>query len=115
MLFDPPRQCNLLSNLRAGRARQDQLGHVDLGRDDLGAGRGAAYVDHDDLILRQLADLGLFAVLRLDSQQPPESEVVDLELRVDGRQRSLETENVADQSVGSAEGWVNLSSHACRY
>lgn len=114
MLFDPPRQCNLLSNLRAGRARQDQLRHVDLGCDDLGAGRGAADVDHDHFVLGQLADLGLLPILGLDSEQPPESKVVDLELCIDGWQRSLEPENVANQSVGSAEGWVDLGSHACQ-
>jgi hypothetical protein len=114
MLFDPPRERNLFANLSAGRTRQDQLRHVDLCCDDLSAGCSAADVDHDDFVLGELADLGLLAVLGLDAQQATEREVVDLQLCVDGRESSLEAENVAHKSIGSAESWVDLSSHACR-
>ena len=107
MLLNTPTEGDLLADVGAGGTGKDKLSSVLLNGCDLGAGGGGADVDHDDLILGQLLDLGLLAVGSPDSEQAAEEVEVDLDLAVDLGQAALEAEDEADETVGTAEGRVD--------
>lgn len=107
MLLDSSAERDLLANLRASRAGKLQLRSISLDSDHLRTRSRRPDVDHEHLVLCQFSDLGLLAVGGLYTQQPPEQEVVDFKLRVDLRQLALQTEDEADETVGTAESRVN--------
>ena len=112
MAINPPTQRNLLANLRTRRTRQAQLRGIGLDAHDLGTrGRGAD-IDHQDLVLRQLGHLGLFAVGGFDAEEAAQQEIVDLEFGVDGREAALEAEHEADEPIGAAQGRVDAGADA---
>lgn len=109
MLLDTSAQGDLLANVGAGRAGQDQLGGVVLDGGYLGARRGGTNVDHNDLVLGQLGDLGLLAVGGSHTEQATEQVEVHLNLTVDLGEASLEAQDETDETIGSAESWVDAS------
>lgn len=111
MLLNTSRQSNLLADACASRVGEDQLSGIVLDSNDLGAGRGRANVDHDDLVLGQLSNLGLLAVSGLDTKKTAQQVEVDLNLAVDLGQLALETENETDKTIGTAEGRVDASTN----
>lgn len=108
MLVDTSAEGDLLANVCADGAGEDQLGGIVLDGGHLGAGGRGANVDHDDLVLGQLGDLGLLAVGRLDAEQTAQQVKVDFDLAVDVGQLALEAEDEADQTVGTAQRGVDL-------
>lgn len=75
---------------------------------------GNAHVDHEDLILGELCDLGLLLVVGPDSEQATEQKVVDLDLGVDRRERALGAEDLADQSITARQLRVDHCARAHR-
>ena len=100
VLVDTPRERNLFADLGAGRACKEDLGQVGLDAHDTATGRCRANVDHEHLVLCQLLHLGLFLVIRLDTEQAAQQKVVDLELRVNGRELANLTEHLTYEAVG---------------
>ena len=111
VLLDSPRKRDLFADLGTRGAGQGQAGRIGLDGHNLGARRGTADVDHENFVLRELGDLGLLAVGRLDTQQAAQQEVVDLELRVDGGQLATETQDETDQTIGTAERGVDAGTN----
>src|SRR5687768_11468532 len=110
MLLDTPTECNLLADVGAGRAGKYKLGGIVLDGGDLSAGGGRTDVDHDNLVLRKLGDLGLLAIGGTDTEQTTEEVEVDLDLAVDLRESALETEDETDETIGTAKGGVDAGS-----
>lgn len=108
MLVDTSAESHLLTDICADGAGQDQLSSVVLDSSDLSTSGRGANVDHDDLVLGQLGDLGLLAVGRLDTKQASEQVEVDLDLAVNVGQLALEAQDETDQTIGTAEGRVDL-------
>jgi len=113
MFLDSPTQRDLLADLGTRRAGELQPRSIRLDGDDLCArGRGAD-VDHEDFVLGQLCDFGLLAVGGLDAEQAAEEEVVDFELGVDRGKLAAETEDETDETVCTAECWVDSGADTC--
>jgi len=112
VLFDSPAQRDLLANFSAGGRRQGDLRAVVGDGDDPSASGSGSNVDHEDLTLGQLLDLGLLLIGRLHSEKSPQEEVVDHNLVEDGWQVADSAENLADQTVTSTQGWVDLGAHS---
>lgn len=55
--------------------------------------------------------LGLFLVIRLDTEQTTQQEVVDFQFRVNSRQLTDRSQHLADQTIRTAECGINLGSH----
>ena len=79
MLLNPPRQRNLLTDLRTRRLRQLDLREISLDRKHSAARRGRPDVDEQDLALDEFGDLGGLFVLRLYTEETAEEEEADLE------------------------------------
>lgn len=107
MLLDTATQGNLLADVGAGRAGEDQLSGIILDGGNLGTGRSRANVDHDDLVLGQLGDLGLLAVGSPHTKETAKEIEVDLDFAVNLGESALETQDETDETVGSAEGRVD--------
>lgn len=107
MLLDTSAKRNLLANLCASRRCKLELGSILLDGNNFGTGGGGTNVDHDNLVLRKLVDLGLLAVGRLDTEEAAKEVEVDLDLTVDVGEAALETEDETDKTIGSAEGRVD--------
>lgn len=103
MLVDPATQGDLLAQLGRGGGVEENLGEIGLdGHDAASLGR-AADVDHQNLVLGELLNLGLLLVVRLDSEETAQEEVLDLNLDVDGRERALGAEHLADETIATGE------------
>lgn len=111
MLLNSSTQSNLLSDLRASRTRQAQSRHVSLDAHDLGTSCCGSDIHHQHFVLGQLGNLGLLAILRLNTEQTSQKEIVDFDLRVDLGEHSLETEDKSDKTVGSAKSGVDAGSY----
>lgn len=107
MLLNTTGQGDLLANVCAGRGGEDELGGIVLDGGNLGTGGRGTNVDHDDLVLGELGDLGLLAVGGADTEETAQEVEVDLDLAVDLGQASLETQDETDETIGSAEGGVD--------
>lgn len=108
MLLNSSADGNLLANLCAGGAGQAELGSIGLDTQDLSTGGSGTNVDHQNLVLSQLGNLGLLAIGSLDTQQAAEQEVVDLNLSVDGRQAATVAKDEADQAISTIEKLVRF-------
>lgn len=111
VLFYSAAERNLLSDLRACRARQSQPRSIGLDGNHLGTGCSTSDVDHQHFVLRKLRHLGLLAIRRLDTQKTAQQEVVDLQLRVNGRQVATEAQNESNETIGAAESRVDTSTN----
>ena len=108
MLVHSSAESNLLTLLGTDGLRESDLGQVALDGLDLAAGGGRADVDHEDLRPAQLLDLGLLAtVAGLDTEQPAEEVVRDLNLGKYIWELSPQTEDLSDQPIGTGEGGVD--------
>lgn len=107
MLLDTSGQSNLLANVAAGRAGQNQLGGIVLDSDNLGSSRGGTNVDHDHLVLGQLGNLGLLAIGGSHTEQAAEKVEVDLDLAVDIGKTALETQDETNETISTAKGRVD--------
>jgi hypothetical protein len=103
MLLDSSANGNLLTNLRAGRAGQAELGSIGLDTQDLSTGGSGTNVNHQNLILSQLGNLGLLAIGGLDTEQAAEQEVVNLNLGVDSREAATVAKDETDQTISTAK------------
>ena len=101
VLADSPTDGNLLADFSAGRAGERDLGNIGLHTQNLGTGSSRANVHHQNLILGQLRNLGLFTVCGPDTKQSAEQEVVDLDLGVDGGQTASVTQDETNQTIGT--------------
>lgn len=111
MLFDTSTQGNLLANVGTGRAGENQLGRIVLDGGNLGTrGRGAD-VDHDDLVLGELGHPRLLAVSSPDTKEALEEVKVDLDFAVNLGQAALETEDEADETIGTAKCGVDAGTN----
>mmetsp|Transcript_11967 Transcript_11967/g.26986 ORF Transcript_11967/g.26986 Transcript_11967/m.26986 type:complete len:692 (+) Transcript_11967:117-2192(+) len=111
VLVDTAGQGDLLSFRRTGGLREGDLGELALDGDDPSTGGRRSDVDHQDLSLGQFLDLGLFAtVAGLDTQQPPQQIVGDLDLAKDVGEFPPQTKDLSDQPIGTAEGWIDPGS-----
>lgn len=104
MLLDSSADGNLLSNLRAGGAGQAELGSIGLDTQNLSTSGSGTNVNHQNLVLSQLGNLGLLAIGSLDTQQAAEQEVVDLNLGVDSGQAATVAEDETDQTISTNTG-----------
>ena len=80
MLLNPPRQRNLLTNLRTRRLRQLDLREISLDGKYTAARGSRPDVDEQDLALDEFGDLGGLFVLRLYTEETAEEEETDLKL-----------------------------------
>ena len=110
MLVDTTAQSNLLANVCASRAGENQLGGILLDGGNLGASRSRANVNHNDLVLGELGNLGLLSIGGPHTKQTAEEIEVDLDLTVDLGETALEAEDETDQTIGSAKGRVDAGS-----
>lgn len=111
MLVHSSAECDLLTLLGTDGLSEGDLGQVALDGLDLAAGGGRADVDHEDLRSAQLLHLGLLAaVAGLDTEQPAEEVVGDLNLGKYIGELSSQTEDLSDQPIGTGEGGVDASS-----
>lgn len=108
MLLDSSADGNLLSNLRAGGAGQAELSSIGLDTQNLSTGGSRTNVNHQNLVLSQLGNLGLLAIGSLDTQQAAEQEVVDLNLGVDSGQAATVAEDETDQTISTIGGLVSF-------
>lgn len=107
MLVDSSGDGNLLANFCASRGGQGELGGIGLDTQDLGTGGGGANVDHQNLVLGQLGNLGLLAIGSLNTQKAAEQEVVDLNLGVDGGKMAAVAQNETDETISTACEYVS--------
>ena len=108
MLVHSSAESDLLALLGTDGLCEGDLGKVALDGLDLAAGGGRADVDHEDLRPAQLLDLGLLAtVAGLDTEQPAEEVVGDLNLGKYIGELSPQTEDLSDQPIGTGEGGVD--------
>ena len=108
MLVHSSAESDLLTLLGTDGLRQGDLGQVALDGLDLAAGGGRADVDHEDLRPAQLLDLGLLAtVAGLDTEQPAEEVVGDLNLGKYIGELSPQAEDLSDQPIGTGKGGVD--------
>lgn len=61
---------------------------------------------YQNFVLCELGNLGLLAVCGLDSEQPSEKEVVDLELSVNVGEMATETKDETNETIRTAERGV---------
>lgn len=108
MLVNTSAEGDLLADIRADRAGQDQLGSIVLDSSNLGTGRCGTNVNHDDFVLGQLGDLGLLAIGGLDTEQTSEEVEVDFDFAVDIGELALKTQDETDQTIGTAKGRIDL-------
>ncbi|KAI6772529.1 hypothetical protein HG530_003487 [Fusarium avenaceum] len=80
MLLNTSTQSDLLANVGTGGASKNKLGSIVLDGSNLGSGRGGTNVDHDNLVLGQLRNLGLLSVGGPHTEQTAEKVEVDLNL-----------------------------------
>lgn len=111
MLLDSAGKSDLLADLGTGRAGELKSGGIGLDGDDLSTSGGRTNVNHEDFVLCELGNLGLFAIGSLDTEQTAEQEVVDLDLSVDGGELATETKDETDQTIGTAESGVDTSTN----
>lgn len=107
MLLDTSAESNLLADVGTGGAGQDKLGSIVLDSGNLGTSRGGTDVDHDNLVLSQLSNLGLLTIGSPDTEKTTEEVEVDLDLAVNLGKASLETQHETDETIGSAKGRVD--------
>lgn len=107
MLLNTSAQSNLLADIGTGGAGQDKLSSVVLDGSNLGASRGRANVDHNNLVLSELSNLGLFTIGGPHTEQAAEKVEVDLDLTVDLGKAALETQDETDQTIGSAQSRID--------
>ena len=113
MLVHTPGQGQLLPDLGAHGLDQTDLGQVSLDGRDLASGGEGSDVDHEDLALGQLLDLGpLLVPFDPDAQQAPEEEERDLQVGQDVGEGADRPEDLACHPVASAEGGVDLGADA---
>lgn len=108
MLLNSSADGNLLSDLCAGRAGQAELSSIGLDTQNLSTSGSGTNVNHQNLILSQLGNLGLLAIGSLDTQQAAEQEVVDLDLGVDSRQAATVAKDETDQTISTAKWLVGF-------
>jgi hypothetical protein len=102
MLINPPRQRNLLTNLRTSGRRQLNLSQIRLHAQNATPTTRAPNIRQQNLILGQLVHLGrLFVFERFDAQQLAEQEVVDFDFCVDEGEAAYGSEDLSDESVGT--------------
>jgi len=82
LTLDTSAQRDLLLDLRACWTCQAELGSVTLHGDNLSTSRSTSDVDHENLVLCELSNLCLLSIGGLDTEQSPQQEIVDLNLRV---------------------------------
>lgn len=111
MLLDSSGKSNLLANLGTCGAGKLKSGGISLDSDDLCTGGGGTNVDHENLVLGKLCDLGLLTIGSLHTEKTAEKEVVDLEFSVDGRELSTKTKDETDQTIGTAKSRIDASTH----
>ena len=80
MLLDTTTEGNLLADLRARRTGKLDLCKIRLDGQHTTTGARRADVDQQQLVLRELGDLRLLLVLRLDAEQTTKQEQGNLEL-----------------------------------
>lgn len=107
MLVDSSGDGDLLANFCAGRGGQGELGRIGLDTENLGTGGGGTNVDHQNLVLSQLGNLGLLAIGGLDTQKAAEQEVVDFDLGVDGGKMAAVAQNETDETISTACTYVS--------
>jgi hypothetical protein len=112
MLLNSSAESYLLLDLSASRTRQLQLSDIRLHSNHLGTRSRRTNIHHEHLVLRQLGDLSLLAVGRLDTEQTTQQKVVHLELCIDLWELAFEAQHETDQTIGTAEGWVDASTDA---
>lgn len=111
MLLDSSGKRNLLTLLCARGGCELQLRNIGLRGHDLGTGGGGTNVDHEDFVLGELGDLGLLAVGGLDSEETAEKEEVDFKVEVDVGEEGLKTEDLTDETIGTAEGGIDVGTN----
>jgi hypothetical protein len=107
MLLDTSAQGNLLADVGTGRAGQDKLSSIVLDSGNLGTGRSGTNVDHDNLVLGELGNLGLLSIGSPDTEKTTEEVEVNLDLAVDLGQTALETQDETNKTIGSAKRRVD--------
>lgn len=112
VLLDSSGQRNLLSLSGTSRRGQLKLSNIGLGGDDLGSSGGGSNVNHENLVLSQLSNLSLLSVGGLDSEKTSKKEEVDLEVSVDAGKLSLDSKDVTDETIGTAESGVDTGSNS---
>ena len=68
---------------------------------------------YQDFVLCKLRYLGLLAICSLDTEQSSKQEVVDLELSVDVREMSAETQDETDETIRATQGRVYAGTDTC--
>lgn len=111
VLLNSSAEGDLLSDLSAGGASQLQSCSIGLDSNDLGTSGCGSNIDHEDLILCQLSNLGLLSIGSLDTEQATQQEVVDFDLGVNSGKLSTKTEDETDQTIGTAKSWVDAGSN----
>lgn len=111
MLVNTPRQRNLFANLGASRVRQHNFRQISLDTRHTPARGGRTNVEHENLLLGKLLDLGLLLVVRLDTKETAEEEVIDFELGKDFGKLADAAQHLTDETVGTAQGRVDFGSH----
>jgi hypothetical protein len=115
VLVNSSGQRDLLSLLGTRGTGELQLCNIGLGSDDFSARSGRANVDHEDFVLGKLSHLRLLAVGGLHTEETAQKEEVDFEIGVDVGELTLETEDVTDETVGTAKGGVNTGTDTCQW
>lgn len=111
MLLDSSRERDLLSHLGARRRRKCELRNIRLRSHDLRTGGSRPNVDHEHLVLGELGNLGLLAVGGLDTEKTTKKEEVDFEVEVDFGEVALETEDLADETIGTAKRGIDVGTN----
>ena len=113
MLLDSAGKSDLLANLGTGRAGELKSGGIGLDGDDLSTSGGRTNVNHEDFVLCELGNLGLFAIGRLHTKQSSKQEVVDFDLCVDVGEVTAEAQDESDQTISTAECRIDSCTDTC--
>ncbi|GIX66298.1 HVA22-like protein, putative [Babesia caballi] len=115
VLVDPPAERDLVPDACADRPRELELGHVRLHAADAPAHGGGPDVDHEELPLLELGNLGAPVPVRgLDAKEPPASASDQRPPQPTSAIRKLPDvpDDLPDQAVGPGEGRVHGGAHA---
>ncbi|KAA8577326.1 hypothetical protein EYC84_007292 [Monilinia fructicola] len=93
MLFNTTTKRDLLSNVGASRVGQEQFSCILLDSHNLSTGSSRSNVDHENLVLCELGNLGLLTISSLNTQKTTQKIIVDFDFDVDIRETALESEN----------------------
>lgn len=112
MLFNTSTQSNFFTNLGTSRRSKHNLCHIRLDTQHPSPSGSGSDVNHQNLILGKFGYFGLFHVsVAFYTKKLPQQKIVYFQFGVYERKFAYSTQDMANETISSAKGWIDFSAH----